>query len=103
MAKPISRSRVLSEAAAARRLDPDDVVGAQLSRDFRRLLLAVHERASARAVLSSASAVRRVRATLRKHREPAVLEHAQLAHDTVAAAVHACAARTRTQLPALDA
>ena len=40
----------LAEAAAARRLDPDDVARAQLPRHLRRLLLAVDERAAGRAV-----------------------------------------------------
>ena len=43
------------------------------------------------------------RAALREHGEPAVLEDAQLAHDAVAAAVRARAARALAQLPALDA
>ena len=78
-----------AEAAAARRLDPDDVARAQLPRHLRGLLLAVHERAPGRAVLAAVGAARSVRAPLGEHREPAVLEHAQLAHDAVAAAVRA--------------
>ena len=41
-------------------------------------------------------------APLGEHREPAVLEDAQLADDAVAASVHARAARAEPQLPALD-
>src|SRR5205823_7442372 len=88
--------------AAARRLDPDDVTRTQLARQFRRLLLAVHEGSAGRAVGPAAAARRRVAAALREHREPAILEDAELAHDAVAAPIGASAARAQPQLPAPD-
>ena len=75
--------------AAARGLDADDVAGVQLARQLRRLLLAVDEGSAARAVLPAGAARRGVASALGEHREPAVLEHAQLAHDAVAAAMRA--------------
>ena len=88
---------------AAGRLDPDDVAGVQLARQFRRLLLAVDEGSTARTVLPAVPAGRRVAPALGEHREAAVLEHAQLAHDAVATAVRSRTAGASPQLPALDA
>jgi len=78
-----------AEAAATGRLDPDDVARPEPSRHLRRLLLPVHERPSGRTVGAAVRAARRPGPALGEHREAAVLEHAQLAHDAVAAAVRA--------------
>ena len=74
-------------ATAARCLDANDVARVQLPRQLRRLVLAVDERSAARAWLPTFPPWGRMTAPLREHREPAVLEHAELPHDTVAALV----------------
>src|SRR5438445_10730306 len=101
--EPRRPAGALAEAAAAGRLDRDEVAGAQLLRHLRGLLLAVHERAPAGAVLAPVLAARRVRAALGEHGDTAILEHAELAHDTVPTTVLAAAAGTGAQVPALDA
>src|SRR4029077_20479799 len=81
-------------AAAAGRLNPDDVAGVELPGQLGRLLLAVDECAAARTLLSAGPARRRVAPTLGEQREPAVPGHAQLADDAIAASVSAGPART---------
>ena len=84
-------------SAAARRLDPDDVACPQSrvtfagsSSPFRRLRPGAPSRAAG-------GAARPVPPALREEGEPAVLEHAQLADDAVAAAVPPGAARAEPQ------
>src|SRR5262249_38286879 len=74
-------------ATAAGALDPDHVPCMQLAREFRRLLFAVHERPPGQTVSSRGRAAGRMPPPLGEDGEPAVLEHAQLADDAVAAAV----------------
>ena len=92
---PAMRESLAAVPAAARRLDRHDVAGAQLGRDLRRQLAAVEEVASRRAVAAAVGSAWRARAALAQDREAAVLEHAQLAHDAVAAAVRAARRRCR--------
>src|SRR5205085_7624816 len=93
----------LGPAAASRRLDSHDVAGRELPRHLRRLFLAVDERAAACAVGPAGRAAGSVSTAFGEHREPAVLEDAQLANDAVAPAVGARATRAVTQVPPLDA
>ena len=101
-----SRSTASSRArpaAAARGLDPEEIARLQVEVGDRRKLHAVEEGAAREAVLAAARTARRERASLREEREPARLEDAQLAHDTVAAPVQARPARAATELVPLDA
>src|SRR5215831_7949326 len=74
------------EAASSRRLDRDDVAGRELGARLRRQLRAVQQAPPGRARLAATGATRLVRAPLGEDREPAVLEHPQLADDAVSPA-----------------
>ena len=67
---------VRAVAAAAGRLDAEQVAGHELARRERRQLLAVQQRPSGRAGPAAGDARRRDPAPLREQREPAGLEHA---------------------------
>src|SRR5205807_1250814 len=75
-----------AEAATSRRLDRDDVAGGQVARRLGRQRGAVEEVPARCGLVSSAFAPRCVRAALADDGEAAVLENAQLAHDSVTAA-----------------
>ena len=68
-----------------------------------RQLLAVQEVAAREAIAPARCAVRREAPALGQEGEAAALEDAELAHDPVASAVVARAARAAAQLVALDA
>src|SRR5262249_49307444 len=89
--------------AAARRLDRDDVAGGEIASHLRTGRIAVDEVAAGCAGRASALAPRCLRATLANDRETAVLEHAELPDDTVAAATLALAAGAEPEAVALDA
>src|SRR5262249_36202186 len=90
-------------AAAARSLDPDDIARPQLPGQLRGLLLPVDQRAAKRTVLAAGATRWRASSPLREHRQPAVLEHAQLTNDAVSTSTGTLSARAGAQLPALDA
>src|SRR5881392_2974838 len=92
----------LTEAAAARCLDSDHVPGADVERRLGVNLTPVHEVPAGSAGRAAALTARRVSAPLRDDREPARLEHAQLADDAVAAAPGPRPARPEPQPVALD-
>src|SRR5438067_13102952 len=87
-----------AEAASAWRLDADDIADLEVPRDFARELLPVQQVARRRSGLSAARPPRRARAPLADERKTARLEHPQLAHDAVAAAVPAGSARSQSHL-----
>src|SRR5262249_50486257 len=91
-----------SESAPARRLDPYQVSRFECARDLRGKLDTVQEVSSRRARASSPRALRRPSATLREDREPAWLEHPELADDTVSAAKAAGTPGAKTQEVPLD-
>ena len=76
-----------SEAAPAGRLDPDDVARLEVAGRLARQLLAVHEATSGRPRLTAPRALRGPHAALADQREPARLQHAELADHAVAALV----------------
>src|SRR6476620_3737247 len=92
----------MSEAAAAGRLDADDVACAQHTRAFHRQLAPVQQVAAGQSRLTAADALRRARPPHADKREPAVLEHAQLAHDAVAAVMSALPTRAEPELMPFD-
>src|SRR5205814_6104148 len=91
--RPSTGKSLASPPAAAGRLDRDHVPCRELAGELRRRRLAVDEVAAGRTGLAAALALRCVGAPLADDREPAVLEHAELAHDAGAAVVGAGAAR----------
>src|SRR5207244_2962797 len=91
-----------AEAATSRRLDRDDVAGSQVARRLGRQRGAVEEVPARCGRVSSAFAPRCVRAALADDRDAAVLENAQLAHDSVTAATSPRPTRTEAQRVALD-
>src|SRR6187551_236221 len=98
---PIDKS-LLTPAAAAGSLDRDHVPRLEVASLLGPHLLAVDEVAACRGVPSSPLAAGCVAPALGDDRDPAVLEHAQLAHDAVAALVLPRAARPPAQRVALD-
>src|SRR6266511_3662293 len=91
-----------AEAATPRGLDCYDVACVQVTRDLGRERLAVEEVATRRARTAAAFTLRPVRATLADDREPAILEHAQLADDAVAAPMSSSPARAEPEAVTLD-
>src|SRR6476620_683385 len=89
-------------AAATGRRDRDDVARRERARDFRGQRLSVQSIAARGSGASASFALRRVRPAFADDREPTVLEHTQLAHDSVAAAVVSGSARAEAQPVALD-
>ena len=90
-----------AEAAAARRLDRDHVAGSRSTVTFAGSSRAVQEVAARRAVRAAAAARGACAPPLGDQRQPARLEHAQLADDAVAAAP--CARRRRSRAAARSA
>src|SRR4051812_47485222 len=93
----------LPDPAAARRLDAYDVSSRERERDLARLLRAVEEVPPGQPRLTSLPAARRMTAALSDERQPARLEHPQLANDAVAAPMPAAASRAEPQRMPLDA
>src|SRR5581483_9861810 len=93
----------LAPAASTGALDADHVARLQLARRLRRKLFPVQQRPAFCARLSPRRSCGAARAALGQERQPAVLEHTQLADDAVAAAVLPGPARAFAQLVALDA
>src|ERR671937_2520647 len=92
-----------AEPPTARRLDRDHVAGLERGRHLGRDLGAAQAVPAGHARPTAPFALRRVPAPLRDDREPAGLEHAQLADDSVATAMPPTAPRTDSQAVALDA
>src|SRR5919109_372820 len=102
-----ARSRLLAvsdtaETAAAGRLDANDVAGLERAGDLARQLLAVQHVPPPRPGFASVDALRGLAPPLADQREPTRLQHAQLAHDAVAAAVPALTTGAEAQLVPLD-
>src|SRR5919204_1105083 len=97
-----TRLRWPTEPAAAGRLDPDDVAGGEVARHLRGDRVAVERVAPGSPGLAAPLALRPMRPALGDDREPARLEHAELADDAVAAAMLAVAARAEAQAVPLD-
>src|SRR5919109_913194 len=102
-----ARSRLLAvsdtaETAAAGRLDANDVAGLERAGDLARQLLAVQHVPPPRPGFASVDALRGLAPPLADQREPTALQHAQLAHDAVAAAVPPLTTGAEAQLVPLD-
>src|SRR5204863_8808130 len=98
----IGPSLVSPGAAAAGRLDRDDITCLEVERRLRRDLLPVHEVPPHRAGAASALAPRRVPAALGDDAEPGIFEEPELSHDAVAAPVSTIASGAKPQAVALD-
>ena len=90
-------------AAAAGRLDPQEVAGVDVDRRERGQLLAVQEVAARETVASAGRAPRREAPALGQEGEAAALEDAELADDSFPSGVAPGAARAAAQLVALHA
>src|SRR5262245_23553445 len=101
--RPVMWKSLAPAPAAARSLDCDDVARGEIAGEFGAGRLAVDEVAAGGSGAAAALALRRFRTALADDREPAVLEHAQLAEDAVAATVLAFPARAEPEPVALDA
>src|SRR5436190_14448822 len=100
--RPATSASLSSPPAAARGLDRDHVPFRELAGELPGCRLAVDEVPAARPGRAAPLPGRCVRAPLADDREPAVLEHAELPHDAVAAAVLAIATRAEAERVALD-
>src|SRR3954447_22006903 len=100
--RPLIAASLATPTAPARCLDRHDVTGSHVARDLRGQRLAVEQVRAGGSRPSLALALRSVGAALADDREPAVLEHAQGANDTVAAGVAATPARAAPQRVPLD-
>src|SRR4051794_17707022 len=94
---PMNPTASCAMSATSRCLDPQPLAAAQATRRLRRQLLAVEQVAARPAGLAAVRAGRRVPAALREQGVAHVVERLELAHDAVAAAVAARAARAPAQ------
>src|SRR4051794_16920977 len=100
---PIIDETLAAVPTATGRLDRDDIARSERSRDLGGQRLSVQSIAPLGAGLSPSLALRRMRPAFADDRKPAVLQHAYLTHDSVAAAVLPGSAGSEAQSVALHA